>query len=60
MSESPYYVERKPMKNQGVFMGDGLPFRFAFSVWTGEKIPGGMVGDTSLYYCFQVGDGTSY
>ncbi len=57
---SPFYVERKPMKNQGVFMGDGLPFRFAFSVWTGEKIPGGMVGDTSLYYCFQVGHGTSY
>ena len=57
---SPFYVERKPMKNQGVFMGDGLPFRFAFSVWTGEKIPGGTVGDTSLYYCFQVGDGTSY
>lgn len=57
---SPFYVERKPMKNQGVFTGDGLPFRFAFSVWTGEKIPGGTVGDTSLYYCFQVGDGTSY
>lgn len=57
---SPFYVERKPMKNQGVFMGDGLPFRFAFSVWTGGKIPGGTVGDTSLYYCFQVGDGTSY
>ena len=56
---SPFYVERKPMKNQGVFMGDGLPFRFAFSVYTGEKIPGGVEGDTDLYYCFQFGDYSS-
>lgn len=56
MSESPFYVEHKPMKNQGVFMGDGNQYRFSFSVYTGENIPGGVEGDTDLYYCFQFGD----
>ncbi len=56
MSESPYYTQSSPLKNQGVFSGDGNQYRFSFSVYTGEKIPGGVEGDTDLYYCFEISD----
>ena len=56
MSESPYYTQSSPLKNQGVFSGDGNQYRFSFSVYTGENIPGGVEEDTDLYYCFQFGD----
>lgn len=59
MSESPYYTQSSPLKNQGVFSGDGNQYRFSFSVYTGENIPGGVEGDTDLYYCFQFGDYSS-
>jgi hypothetical protein len=54
MSESPYYTQSSPLKNQGVFSGDGNQYRFSFSVYTGENIPGGVEGDTDLYYCFDI------
>ena len=54
MSESPYYTQSSPLKNQGVFSGDGNQYRFSFSVYTGENIPGGVEGDTNLYYCFEI------
>ena len=59
MSESPYYTQSSPLKNQGVFSGDGNQYRFSFSVYTGENIPGGVEEDTDLYYCFQFGDYSS-
>jgi len=56
-TDSPYYIEREPSRNQGVFVGDGNKYRFDFEVWSGDKVPGGAPGASEdIYYCFYVGN----
>jgi len=57
MSDNPYFTEQGPHKNLGVFRGDGNKYRFGFDLWTGNKVPGGVIKDIAdIYYSFTVGN----